>query len=291
MIINARKEFWALSVRQIHYALLNDPPLKNTRNAKSKYRNDQKSYKDLVNLMTRARLEGLVPWNAIADTTRPVSTWNVHADPRSFIQDELGDFLKGYFRDLMVSQPNHIEIVCEKNTIEPIIRSVAMDYTITVISGRGFCSLDPRRKMAERFKKSGKEKLIELFISDFDPDGLVIAESFARSMRDDFGIEDLVPVRVGLTKEQILAMDNPPTALPSKETSPNYKRFVAEHGKDCWELQAIPPKDLQQILRDAIDSVIDIEAFNAELDAEREDAVFLEGRRRVASDAMKSLGA
>jgi hypothetical protein len=44
-----------------------------------------------------------------------------------FVRDELDSFLKGYYRDLMQSQPNHIEIIGEKNTIRGIIRPVAME--------------------------------------------------------------------------------------------------------------------------------------------------------------------
>lgn len=56
-------------------------------------------------------------------------------------------------------------------------------------SKSAYASLDPRAAMARRFKASGKERLILLVVSDADPEGMDIAESFGRSMRDDFGIE------------------------------------------------------------------------------------------------------
>lgn len=40
-------------------------------------------------------------------------------------------------------------------------------------------------------------------VSDFDPDGEEIAHSFARSMRDDFGIQKVHAVKVALTGEQV----------------------------------------------------------------------------------------
>lgn len=288
-VLDERRDFWPLSVRAIHYAVCNIRPLKHASKRKSRYANDLKSYKVLVDLLARARLVGSVPFAAISDETRPVTTWNVHGDPSPFIRSSLDEFLKGYYRDLQKSQPNHIEIVGEKNTIGPILRPVAMDYTIPLTIGRGFCSIPPRYEMARRFERSGKEKLVILFLSDFDPDGIVIAESFARSMRDDFDIDNIVPVRVGLTREQIDAMDDPPTALDPKTGSPNYQAFVDEHGEDCWELEAIPPADLQQILRDSIDSVLDADAFNAEVDAERTDAVHLDGVRKAVHRTLRSL--
>ena len=71
----------------------------------------------------------------------------------------------------MQSQPNHIEIVGEKNTIAPIIRPVAAGFSIPTTIGRGYCSLRPRYDIAERFRKSGKDRLLLLILTDFDPDG------------------------------------------------------------------------------------------------------------------------
>ena len=66
-------------------------------------------------------------------------------------------------------------------------------------SGRGFCSLPPRYETAKRYRASGKQKLVLLIVSDFDPDGEEIANSYARSFRDDFDIDDVHAVKVALT--------------------------------------------------------------------------------------------
>ena len=57
--------------------------------------------------------------------------------------------------------------------------------------------------MVKRFKSSGKDKLILLILSDFDPDGEEIAHSLARSLRDDFDVDAVEPVKVALTREQV----------------------------------------------------------------------------------------
>ena len=80
-----------------------------------------------------------------------------------------------------------------------------------------------------------KDKLILLLLSDHDPDGVQLAISFARSMRDDFGITKLLPIRVALTSEQI-EKHALPSSLDAKVTSPNYKKFVAKHGTRAVEL-------------------------------------------------------
>ncbi len=288
-VIDKRRRFWPLSDRMIHYLLLSKPPLIHASKPGSRYDNSSRSYKALVDLLTRARIAGDISWNAIQDTTRPVTTWDVYSNPRLFIRSQLESLFKGYYRDLMQSQFHHIEIVVEKNSVEPILRSVAAQYTIPLTSGRGFCSSPPRHSMAERYIKSGKDKLIVLIVSDFDPCGESIAHSFARSMRDDFGVTKVHPIRVALTAEQIEQYDLPPF-LKAKKGSSGYKKFVEKYGDDTvFELEALEPTDLQAILREAIDSVIDIDLFNKEVEAEVNDAVFLEGIRNTVHKALAEM--
>lgn len=289
LIIEERRDYWPLSDRQIHYALLNDPPLRHASKPDSRYRNDLASYKSVVELLTRARLAGLVPWDAIADETRPVSTWRVWNSPGAFVREQLGDFLKGYWRDLMQSQPNQVEIIGEKNTVRPILQQVAQEYCIPLTTGRGYCSLPPRRDMAERFRRNGKQKLVLLIVSDFDPDGEEIAHSFARSMRDDFGIDAVHAIKVALTADQVREHKLPADMRTTDKQSSNRRKFETRYGHDVFELEALRPEALQQIVYETIDDVIDVDAFNAELAAEKEDAVFLESRRRLVKDALGGL--
>jgi hypothetical protein len=288
-VINDRKDFWPLSVRAVHYGLLNDPPLRHARKPDSTYGNTKQSYKALVELATRARLTGEIPWRAIADPTRPVTTWKVFQNPRLFIRREIEGFLKGYYRDLMQSQPHHIEIVCEKNTVEPILRSVAGEFSIPLTSGRGYCSSPPRQAIEQRYLRSCKDKLILLMVSDFDPDGDQISHSFARSMRDDFSIENTHAIKVALTAEQVEEHHLKPV-MTAKKSSVNYDRFVAEHGNDAvFELEALEPESLQHILTEAIESVIDTDRYNSEVEAEANDAAFLDGLRKTVHEALKQM--
>jgi hypothetical protein len=161
--------------------------------------------------------------------------------------------------------------------------------------GRGYCSAPPRHDMAVRFQKSGKERLLILLLSDFDPDGRSIAESFARSMRDDFGIENLSAVQVALTAEQIEKNRLPRSMKAKKGTTKGKKRrgkyeaFVQKYGEYVWELEALPVKVLQHLLQQTIDSVIDRRAFNHELDEEKQDAAFLAGVRQRAWASLRNI--
>ena len=156
-IIEQNRKYWPLTDRRIHYLLLNAPPLKHNKKLNSTYRNDKSSYKALTNLLTRARLTGVIPMRAIEDSTRPVQLAGGFDSVQEYIGSEMQNFLIGYRRDLQKGQPNHIEIILEKNALRTVIEEVAEEYGIPLTTARGYLSLPPKAEIYERFKRSGKE--------------------------------------------------------------------------------------------------------------------------------------
>jgi ParB-like nuclease domain len=287
-IIFSLEEFWPLSLRQIHYGLLNDPPLMHSMKPGSTYRNDLRSYHSLTDLVTRARHEGSIDYEVIDDPTRPVTVWQVHRNLSGYYQAEMKDLLNGYWRDLMQSQPNHIEIVAEKNTLQSVLRPVAAKFCIPFTVGRGQCSTRPLYNIAQRHEASGKEKLIILAASDLDPDGDSIAHSLGQRLRDDFNIRNVEVIKCALTMKQVRALRLPQKYERAKKGSSNYQRYIQDYGTDfVWELEAVAPKVLQKLLTDAIDSLIDRRAFNAEVASERADAAHNAGVRAIVLDTLR----
>ena len=286
-ILRRFEKFWPVSLRFIHYKLLDDPPLRHAGKLDSHYRNTKTCYGDLSDLVTRARLQGMIGWAVIKDETRPVIVWNTHKDVGAFIRKELDGFLKNYWRDLQQSQPYHIEIVGEKSTLTPFIQPVAMRYCIPYTLGRGFASLPPRHDMVERFEKSGKRKMVIIFLTDFDPDGEEIAQSFARSIRDDFGVDNVVAVKAALTAEQVVEYQLPPV-MKAKQSSPNYDKFTIEHGEDVFEIDAVADR-MDEILGESIDRLLDTDAFNYELGKEEAEAASLQKTRKRVQAALAEI--
>lgn len=286
-VLDDLREFLPVSTRTIHYNLLNDPPLRHARKPGRRYKNNRNCYGDLSDLCTRARLCGLLPFDAISDETRPVQSWAIYRSAGDFLRDKVQRFLRGYWRDLMQSQPNHVEVIGEKNTLLPIIGPVCQDYTVPLTISRGFCSIPPRWEIFTRWKQSQKQDLVLVVLSDHDPDGEMIADSFVRSLRDDFHVPShrLHAVRAALTADQCERY-RIPADVEAKPSSTNYQRFAKEHGTAACELEAVPPKQLQQMLRDAIQSVLDLDAFRAEQDRERADAAEIDTARATAMAAL-----
>jgi hypothetical protein len=140
--------------------------------------------------------------------------------------------------------------------------------------------------MAERYRSSGKHKLIVLMLGDFDPEGEDICHSFARSMRDDFEIENIEAIKVALTAVQVREY-RLPKKMTAKETSARRDKFVKAYGDNVWEIEALSPATLRQILTAAIKSVLCMEAYNHEVGEEHEDASHLEAYRMVAINTLR----
>jgi hypothetical protein len=143
--------------------------------------------------------------------------------------------------------------------------------------------------MLERFQASGRDVLALLFLSDFDPEGEDIPQAFARSLRDEFGIANIILVKVALTDGQVAGMNLPPI-MQAKARSSRRKKFVERHGETVHELEAVPPDRLQELLREAIEQALDVNAYNAEQEAEKADAAVLERIRREAMLAIRGHG-
>jgi ParB-like nuclease domain len=282
-IVNELKEYWPLSIRQIHYQLLNNPPLKQTPpersrfskeelEARNRYRNDRGSYQALSRLCTSARYLGHVPFHAVDDPTRtsvPNMGW---ADIRDFVEYEIKNFLTGYNLDLQRSQPVHLEVFCEKNTLLSIAAPICEQYNVPLTSGRGFAGPSIWRKMAMRFRRSGKHRMVVLAVSDYDPEGFELVDDCYRSLRDLHGIRMIALHRVAVTEDQIEELDLHSDFNPAKEESTRYDKFVERTGDDkTWECESLPPDYLRDALQESIEANMNTEIFERANEQENKD--------------------
>jgi hypothetical protein len=166
-----------------------------------RYLNDDNSSSSTSDLITRLRLNGVIPWEAFDDPTRPLKEYLAFRDVREFVRQEVDRLFAGYWRDRHQSQPCHVEVVCEKNTIYHMVLRVTDKYQISTSSGRGVNSIDPWHDLYERYEASGKHRLIVIVLSDFHPEGEMIPQAAGRTLRDEFGIEDLTIIKAGVTRE------------------------------------------------------------------------------------------
>ena len=289
-IVEKLRAYWPLNIRQIHYQLLNKPPLKRTPEKskfdpeKYRYRNDRESYDALSRLCTSARYLGKIPWSAVDDPTRTFNHLTGFTSVSRFVKNEIEGFLLGYHRDKQHSQPIHIEVLIEKNTLVNIVQRVCRDYYVPMTSGRGFAGPSIWRKMADRFEGSGKKRMALLIISDYDPEGFELADDAIRSLRDLWEIP-IEGHRVAVTEEQIESLGLHGDFNPAKEKSSRHDSFLARTGANAtWECEALPPEYLRDQLGLAIQANMNMEIFQAEVAQEEKDTHEIHRlRREIAS--------
>jgi hypothetical protein len=303
-VVEEMGKYWPLSIRGVHYKLLNFDfvrgyyhPKRNEpdygRPRELHYVNDDNSYAATSDLITRLRLDGTIDWDAFDDFTRPITEFAAFTNVRHYVRQEVRKLFDGYWRDLLQSQPNHVEIICEKNTVYHMVLQVAEKYQIPTSSGRGFNSIDPWHDLYERFGASRKERLILIVLSDFDPEGQMIPHVAGRTLVDDFGVDedDLTIIQAGVTRDQIDRYGLRPQNF-AKETSSNHDWFVERNGGDdtVYELEALDPADMLRDLERVVRGVLDLELFEREVAQEEEEAAYLEAARERAREALKGLG-
>lgn len=280
-VIAGLNKFWPLSVRQVHYALLNDPPLM-SKPKKSKfdaehyrYRNDKTSYDALIELLKQARYLGWVPMIAIDDPTRPSFRNNGYDSLSQFIQSSMKGFLTGYHRDMQKDQPRHIEMLGEKNTLLQILQPICKEFYVPLTLARGYASIPVWRDIAQRFRRSEKSAMTLVVVSDYDPEGFDLADDAVRTLRDLWDIE-VDYCRVGVNRKQIDELGLSADFNPAKETSSRIKGFIERTGgKETWEVESLDPNYLQAEVRKVITSNMDMEIYEQNVDQQNSDALEL----------------
>jgi hypothetical protein len=99
---------------------------------------------------------------------------------------------------------------------------------------------------------------------DMDDYGCIPFNEYKAWMKSRF---EVVPV--ALTLKQIKQYKPPPNV--AKKTDPRAKKFIAEHGSQSWEVDALKPEILNRLLTDAIEERIDMDTYQTVLDEEQAD--------------------
>ncbi len=293
-VIKALRNYWPLTVRQVHYGLLNNPPLTQVtrgRDERWRYRNDAASYGKLSDLLTLARYCREVPWRAIADATRETREFSGSRNLAEFIEVESRNFLNGYGRHRQEGQPNQVEVVIEKNTLIGLVQGICENLHVPFTPLRGYGGPSVWHELHVRLMKKRKSfpdaKLVLIFVSDHDPEGFDLMDDAVRSLRD----KHLIPVeaiRAAVTKEQVKRFHLQSNF--AKETSARFKSYVQRTGTNqTWECEALPPEDLRRAVYDSILSALNVEQLGAVQKLETEEQKQLERIRKRIAPAMRKI--
>lgn len=232
-------------------------------------------YKEVVRLLKKMRMAGLIRMEWIVDDTRhpeKTSSW-------INIKEILNAAIKQYRSDWQEDQEFYIEVWLEKRTLRRIFLPITDHYDVHLCVGGGYQSLDMIRTAAERFKErnlKGQTPVI-LYFGDLNPSGKDIPRDIVNRLKLMLGFK-VELIEVALTKKDIETYNLPMN--PNSKRDSRFKWFIEKYGVDySVELDALEPDVLRQKVEDAITTFLDLEKIEAKKEKDEMDKA--EIRKRI----------
>lgn len=237
-----------LTARQLYYQFVSRDFIPNT----------QRSYKNLTALLADARYAGLIDWDSIEDRGREPTTWSQYDNISECVDSAVRHFRLPRWRE----QPHYVELWVEKQALAGVLEPLAAEFHVTLMVNKGYSSASAMYEAAQRFRGRCDEgedfddapQPILFYLGDHDPSG----EDMVRDIDDrltEFGVANLDVRKLALTMAQVKKYRPPPN--PAKTTDSRFEGYAAKHGDESWEVDALPPNVLQQIIRTEFEGVID----------------------------------
>lgn len=250
-----------ITLRQLYYQLV----------ARGHIDNLQKEYKKLGDLVTKARYAGMIDWEAIEDRVRrpniPLTFTGLEQLARSAVN--------WYELNRWEGQENYCEIFTEKDALSSVIAPIANKWQVALCVNRGYASAtamyDTACRIMHHWKNCGMQPVI-IYIGDHDPSGL----DMIRDMQDRltefctyYAPPAVTVIHLALTMDQVDQYNPPPN--PAKLSDSRADAYIAEHGKQSWEVDALPPDVLHDLIDGAIIKLVDRDKMRAVKDQEEKD--------------------
>jgi len=245
---------YRLTLRQLYYQLVSQALIPNK----------VAEYAKLSRLLVNGRMAGEVDWDAIEDRLRkPKLPYWVTG-----VTGAINDTIYQYRLNRMEGQDNYIEVWCEKDALSNVLYRVTEQYHIKLMVNRGYSSCTAMHDAYERLDACSDFRSYILYLGDHDPSGLDMVRDIKERL-EGFGVEDMEVSHIAITREQIDEYNPPPN--PAKVTDPRASAYIALHGDTSWEVDALNPETLHELLVNRIEELIDRDKYEAVLEQEEED--------------------
>jgi hypothetical protein len=264
LIINGyQKQGFSLTLRQLYYVFVSNdlfPDDWTYRNAGQKKwvkdpngtKNAPPNYNALSNLVSDARMAGFMDWDAIVDRSRS-SYANQHWErPSQAVEQVWGVYAIDKWRD----QPNYLEVWVEKEALEQVLQTACQPLDVRFFACKGYSSQSALWEAAQRLlveRDKGKEIHI-IHLGDHDPSGI----DMSRDIYEKLSLFTRQPVdveRIALNMDQVEEYKPPPNN--AKQTDSRFQSYNEKYGDKSWELDALSPATLVELIRKAIGKYCD----------------------------------
>ncbi len=240
---------YTLTLRQLYYQFV----------ARGMLENSERSYKNLGNTITKARMAGMVSWEAIEDRNRSHNSYWCDED----VMGPLHTLPHLIRFDRWARQDFYVEVWVEKEALGGVITRACEPYYVPHMSCKGYLSASEAWRAGMRFAKQmnqGKHCVL-IHLGDHDPSGIDMTRDntdrldiFTRSAGYGVTVE-----RIALNMDQIEEYDPPP--YPAKVSDSRARDYIKKYGNTSWELDALEPRLLETLIHDQLDKYIDYDSW------------------------------
>jgi len=232
-------------------------------------KNAYPNYKWLGDIISDARYAGLIDWHSITDRTRFLQILAAWESPIASMRA----LASQYHEELWATQPIQIEVWIEK---EGMIEDVCNRLRVPYLTCHGYPSTSEVWRAAQRIgeKLNDAKRFVLLHLGDHDPSGIDMSRDIEDRIReflwgDRIDHYDVFEVRrIALTWKQIEQYGPPPN--PAKVTDSRAAGYIARFGGDSWELDALEPAVIADLIETNVLGLRDSAAWDEA--SAREDA-------------------
>lgn len=277
ILFDYERQGYDLSLRQLYYQLVSKNIVENT----------ERSYKNVGSIVSDARLAGRIDWGMIKDRGREMLK-NPHWDNPS---DFMRSVAPQYQTDLWANQPAYVEVMVEKQALEGVLEPVCRRLDVPFTANKGYSSSSALYEASKRFLEryqDGKQCHV-IYLGDHDPSGIdmsrdvedrldqfvKIANGEKFNPSDEF--KSVTMHRVALNMDQVRKLRPPEN--PAKLSDSRAGAYISKFGDKSWELDAIEPRSLADIVDQAVVDIMDHDLFEADKGR------MLSGRRKLVRAA------
>lgn len=262
-----RAQGFKLTLRQLYYQFIARDLLPDSwADKQTGSKNSLRSYKKLGNIINDARLAGLVDWDMIEDRGRETVMTFSWVDPEEYF----GDVPSWFKIDMWKDQTVHFEVMVEKDALAGILIPVCRKWQVPFTANRGYSSSSTMKDIAERIigRYEDDKEIHVLYLGDHDPSGIDMTRDVTERLqlftRDEFTVD---VSRLALNIDQVRQW-NPPVN-PAKETDARFSSYRSKFGEDCWELDAVEPATLADLVEKKILEYRDEDRWDETLEEQR----------------------
>src|SRR3990172_4683983 len=254
-----------LTLRQLYYQFV----------SRGLIPNKDTEYKRLGSIINDARMAGLLDWDYIVDRTRNLRSLGHWGSPA----DILNSAADGYRVDLWANQAYRREVWIEKDALVGVIEGPCELLDGPYFSCRGYTSQSEMWGAAQRIRRWNRanQMSVVLHFGAPDPSGIDMTRDITDRL-ETFGA-DFELRRFALNMDQVDQYNPPPN--PAKITDSRSESYIREYGHESWELDALEPRVIGELIDQEIRRLIDQEVWDQDQMAMEEDK---ERLRELARD-------